>query len=478
MFIGRAQELGALCEGYESTRSELCVIYGRRRIGKSTLLERFVEDRPAFFYLAGKESKRLQLRRFVKELGDVIGDPLTGRIPVASWDEALTLLDRSIAPFCEQHRCSKAIIVFDEFQWMCNGATELLSDLQRFWDKRWKNSANVCLVLCGSSTSFMLGDVLSRKSPLFGRRTRSFRLGSFSAEEASKLLPGWGAFEVAETWFTVGGIPKYLEIMAEQPSLRKAVSREALSSSGFFFDEIRFVLSEQLKETEHYFLMLEHMARAPMRITDIEHATGIPSGQVTYYLERLILLGFASRHIPFEAKANSKTVRYRLDDYYLRFYFKFIHPNRGRVASATTPLAWRDIMGDAWDNWAGLSFERFVWDHAHVLASRSGHDLTAVGSFWQRETQRKQGVQVDLLVGCEGNITLLCECKWSRKPVGMEAIHELRKKMALFPNMNRHTLKPVLVAAGGVTRAVRSESDIQVVELTDFFNQSLTLYQS
>jgi AAA+ ATPase superfamily predicted ATPase len=469
MFIGRAQELSALHEGYASPRSELYVIYGRRRIGKSTLLERFVEDKTAFFYLAGKESKRLQLKRFVKELGDTIGDPLTGRVGVTAWDEALTLLDRNIAPFCEHNHCAKAIIVFDEFQWMCHGAPELLSDLQRFWDKRWKDSTNVCLVLCGSSTSFMLGDVLSRKSPLFGRRTRSFRLGAFSAEEASELLPGRGAFEVAETWFTVGGIPKYLEIMAAQPSLRKAVSREAFSPSGFFFDEIRFVLGEQLKETEHYFQLLEHMAKSPVRITELERMTGIASGQVTYYLERLLLLGFVSRHIPFGAKHTSKTVRYRLDDYYLRFYFKFIHPNRGRIESASAPLPWRDVVGDAWHNWAGLSFERFAWDHAHVVAARLGHDFTEVGSFWQRPTKRKQGVQVDLLIGCEDGVALLCECKWSRTPIGMPAVHELRKKIALFPNGNRHTLKPVLIASGGVTRPVRQESDVSVVELADFW---------
>jgi len=469
VFVGRQRELSVLREGYDSPRSELCVLYGRRRIGKSTLLERFVRDRPAFFYLAGRESKRLQLKRFVKELGDAVGDPLTGRIGVRSWDEALTLLNRAIAPFCAENGCRKAIVVLDEFQWMCTGSPELLSDLQRFWDKHWQNADNVYLILCGSSTSFMLGDVLSRRSPLFGRRTRSFRLGPFSIEEASQLLPDRGMFEAVETWFAVGGIPKYLEVMSEQSSMRKAVSRQAFSSSGFFFDEVRFVLGEQLRETEHYFRLLEYMAKSPMRISELERATGIASGQVTYYLERLVLLGFVSRHIPFEARPTSKTVRYRLDDYYLRFYFKFIHPNRRRIETAPAPLKWQDAIGEAWDSWAGLSFERFAWDHAHVVASRLGHNLTEVGSFWQGRTQRKPGVQVDLLIGCEDRVTLLCECKWSRKPVSLASVQELRRKLALFPNRRRHTLRAVLVAAGDVTRVVRRETDIEVVTLRDFW---------
>ena len=136
------------------------------------------------------------------------------------------------------------------------------------------------------------------------------------------------------------------------------------------------------------------------------------------------------------------------------------------------PLSWRDVVGDAWRNWAGLSFERFAWDHAHVVAARLGHDFTEVGSFWQRPTKRKQGVQVDLLIGCEDGVTLLCECKWSRTPIGMQAVHDLRKKIALFPNGNRHTLEPVLIASGGVTRPVRREHDVSVVELTDFWSRT------
>jgi AAA+ ATPase superfamily predicted ATPase len=181
MFIGRKTELHVLQEAWESPGAEFCVLYGRRRIGKSTLLEEFVRDKPAFFYLAGREAKSQQLRRFVRELGEAIGDPLTGRVRVSTWDEALTLVDRSIEVFCRRHACRKLVLILDEFQWMCNGAPELLSDLQRFWDKRWRHGGRVYLILCGSAISFMLGEVLSRKSPLFGRRTRSFELRPFSA---------------------------------------------------------------------------------------------------------------------------------------------------------------------------------------------------------------------------------------------------------------------------------------------------------
>jgi len=152
-------------------------------------IEQFVAERPCFFYLAGRETKRLQLNRFVKELGQSVDDPLTGRTRADTWDEALQLLDRSIPALAKRAPSGKVVVVFDEFQWMCQGANELLSDLQRYWDTLWRKKGNLLLILCGSSISFMVGDVLSRKSPLFGRRTQSLALAPFRLTEAAEFFP-------------------------------------------------------------------------------------------------------------------------------------------------------------------------------------------------------------------------------------------------------------------------------------------------
>lgn len=472
MFIGRENELNILNEAYASPNSEFCVIYGRRRIGKSTLLQHFVTDKSSFFYLAGRESKHLQLKRFVRELGETVGDPLTSKVSISNWDEALTLLDRSIGPFCQRHGSSKMVIIFDEFQWMCNGCPELLSDLQRFWDTRWKDARSVYLIVCGSAISFMLGEVLSQKSPLFGRRTRSFEMGPFYVREASSFLPGKGRFEVAEVYMAVGGVPKYLEVLNTREPFRKTMGKEAFSRSGFFFDEVRFILSEQLKETDRYFMILEHIACQPMGVIEIEKATGIASGQIMHYLERLQMLGFVSRHIPCGARSGSKKVRYRLDDYYLRLYFTFIHPNRERIATGSGGESFSDIISNRWDSYAGLSFEHFVRDHARAVVQMLGYEnsIRRTSSYWQRQTKRKHGVQIDLLIECDDMTTLICECKWSRKKTGIDVVEDLRKKVSLYPNVQGHTLRMVLVAAGGVTEAVKREADISVVTLNDFWS--------
>jgi hypothetical protein len=289
----------------------------------------------------------------------------------------------------------------------------------------------------------------------------------FSAAETQEFLVGRGPFEVVESYLAVGGVPKYLEVLKGHPSFRKAMSREAFTASGYFFEEVRFVLGEQLKETEHYFALLRHLARGAMGVTELERATGIPSGQMMFYLERLQLLGFVSRHIPFGARASSKTVRYRLDDYFLRFHFAFIDPNCERIKKSRAAIEFDRLTKDGWDRHAGLCFEQFVRDHSGLVAAALGHEFRTSGTFWQRPTKRKPGVQIDVLIGCTDGVTLVCECKWSRNPIGSDAVEGLRKRAAQFPNTRRDTLKLVLVAAGGATQDIRRQTDIAVLTLED-----------
>lgn len=468
VFVGREAELAMMDEGFGSPRAELCVVYGRRRVGKSTLLEHFVTGKPAFFFLAGRESKRLQLRRFVRELGDACGDPLTSRVAVGEWEEALTLLDRSLPAIRDRGKGRKTVVVFDEFQWMCAGCPELISDIQRFWDQRWKDRGDLCLVLCGSSISFMLGDILARKSPLFGRRTRSFKLEPFRLREATLFIPNRNPFEAAEAYLACGGIPKYLEIMGAGRSFRSTLARECFSPTAYFVDEVRFVLSEQLREPEHYFGLLEQLAVRAQGVRELEKATGIPCGQIMFYLERLQMLGFVARHVPMNAARNSKTVRYRLEDYYLRLYFTFIHPQRERIRRAPGGLSFEQAVGPGWDAYAGRAFEQLAREHADIIAERTGHGgVLAVGSYWQRGTLRKHGVQIDVVVQCQDRTTLVCECKWGRGKTGMDAVAALRRQAAAYPNTERNTVQCVLVAAGGVTDAVRREKDIAIITLDD-----------
>jgi AAA+ ATPase superfamily predicted ATPase len=324
------------------------------------------------------------------------------------------------------------------------------------------------LILCGSSVSFILGEVLSEKSPLFGRRTRSIHLQQFSLGETAHFFKGRNRFEIAEIYIACGGVPKYLEVMGTAPSFRAALKPLFFDPHGYFFEEVTFALSEQLKEKDRYFQLLRLMSQGIGEIAELERRTGIASGQVMYYLERLHLLGFVSRNTPIGSKNGGKRVVYTLTDYFLRFYFMFVFPFRSGIKRGETDAPLR-LFNTKWDSYAGCAFERLAFDHAHLIVSKLGHggSLLQAGAFWRKPTKRLAGVQIDLILVCEGNTTLVCECKWSRGKTGVAAAKELLEKVKIYPNPMNHTLKPVLVTAAGGTSEVASMKGISVVTLED-----------
>ena len=191
--------------------------------------------------------------------------------------------------------------------------------------------------------------------------------------------------------------------------------------------------------------------------------------EMMFSLERLQLLGFVSRHVPFGARASSKTVRYRLDDYFLRFYFAFIEPHLERIRRSREGLTFDQIARKDWERHAGLCFEQFIRDHAGLVAAAVGHELRKTGTYWQRPTKRKAGVQLDVLIGCADGVTLVCECEWSRHRIGMEAVQQLRERAALYPHARGDTVRLVLAAANGVTTDVQRAADVRIVTLDDLF---------
>lgn len=470
-FIGRQRDLLTLEEDYRSNRSEFTILYGRRRIGKSTLLEKFALNKPCFFFQAGKEKKRKQLQRFIAEFSQILGNPpLIAKLQLTEWSEALMVLDQNLDEVIKMGRGKKAVIIFDEFQWMCEGSPELLSDLQRYWDKKWKQSQNLFLILCGSSISFMVGEVLSKKSPLFGRRTRSVSLNPFELEEVHKFFPHRSHHEILETYASVGGVPKYLEVLQESTSLYQGLTKEAFSKNGYFFKETDFVLGEQLKETEHYYQVLAELSKQPLEIAQLQKITHIGSGQLAYYVERLQLLGFVDRLVPFGAHKTTKKVRYQLKDYFLRFYFTFIASRQRHLLREQGVRRFEEMVGREWDSFMGKGFELICYDHADVIAQALGFkEIQNIGTYWQKPTQRKKGVQIDLIIECDAHTLLLCECKWSRRPLGVETIHELKNRMHLFPNLKQQTLVPTLLSASGFTREAKKDRSTRQIDLKGLF---------
>lgn len=464
-FIGRKTEIQRLNADYHENQSKFIVLYGRRRVGKSLLVEKFCEGKRSFSFLAGKEKKALQIKRFLAGLAQFAGDPLISLVAPTTWDEALKIFSARQGP-------GKLIFVLDEFQWMCKNSPELVSDIQRWWDTSWRKDGKIFLILCGSSFSFMTSEVLSEKSPLFGRRTREILLEPFPANEASLFLPERSNTEKAEALMLLGGIPLYLDLIKKNVSLRKNMNSLAFARGGFFINETSFILSEQLKETGTYFRLLKILATGPKSPTELACEMRISAGQTLFYLHRLELLKFIQRYTPMTKEANSKSIRYKLVDEYLRFYFYYIEPNLTRIANNTSDYLFDRITGNSWDAYCGLSFELFC--EKNILAVLKKLDVLdtveRVGTYWQRKTLNKPGTQIDLVIECSDKTTFLIECKWSKNKVGLCVVDELVTKEKLYPNPKGNTLRKVIIASQGVTEQVANDKTVSVITLQDFFD--------
>ena len=333
-FIGRAAELGVLTRAFESARSEFIPIYGRRRVGKSELILRFMADKPGVYYLGQQSSAALQVREFLEEAARALHMPLLAELRAGGWRQALLTV---VEQWTTAHPGAKLVLALDEFQWMAASSPDLLSTLQQCWDRSWRGAGNVLLLLCGSYLGFMERDVLGKASPLFGRRTAQIHLQPFDYLDAARFHPRWSPADRARAYFLVGGLPQYLLCLDDARSIEINIRQHLLDEFAPLFHEPTFLLREELRELAPYHAILFATASGPGNVHAIASATGLSDRNLHYYLQQLVNLGYVRRRYPLEGRRrNPKQVRFGIDNPLLRFWFRFVfpqherHPRRGR----------------------------------------------------------------------------------------------------------------------------------------------------
>ena len=432
-FIGRSAELGLLNRALKSGRSELIPIYGRRRVGKSELILKFMAGNPGVYYLGKQSPAALQVRDFLEEAARALDMPLLGELRVNSWHRALLTL---VEQWTEAHPGSKLVLALDEFQWIAASSPELLSELQHGWDRAWKNAGNVMLLLCGSYIGFMEREVLGQSSPLFGRRTAQIHLQPFGYLEAAEFHPRWSAGDRARAYFLVGGVAQYLLCLSDSQSIDQNIRDYLLDEFAPLFHEPTFLLREELREVAPYHAILFAVAAGETTVRAIAAVTGLPDRNLHYYLQQLVGLGYLRRRYPLERRRpNPKQLRFGIDDPLLRFWFRFAFPNTSIIRSAGASRAFAERIAPSLDAWFGDCFERLCREALPLIyAQESVAASFEVGEYWSKEAQ------IDLVAMRDDNWTDLGECKWGtlRSPRGLEA--ELERKVALYPNRRGATL--------------------------------------
>ena len=435
-FVGRSAELDLLKRALQSARSEFIPIYGRRRVGKSELILKFMAGNPGVYYLGKQSPSTLQVRDFLDEAARALNMPLLGELRASGWRQALLTV---VEQWATAHPDSKLVLALDEFQWIAASSPGLLSQLQHCWDRVWKNAGNVALLLCGSYVGFMEREVLGQSSPLFGRRTAQIHLKPFGYLEAAAFHPRWSVSDRARAYFLVGGVPQYLLCLNDGQSVDSNIREYLLDEFAPLFHEPTFLLREELREVAPYHAILFAVASGETRVRAIAAVTGLPERNLHYYLQQLVELGYLRRRYPLDRRRpsgpNPKQLRFGIDDPLLRFWFRFVFPNTSLIRSAGARPAFAERIAASLDAWFGEGFERLCREALPLIYAQER--ITAsfeIGEYWSADTQ------IDLVAMRDDNWTDVGECQWGtvRSPRALEA--ELERKVALYPNSRGATL--------------------------------------
>lgn len=463
MFVGRKEELRELENLYKNKTSKLVVLYGRRRIGKSSLIEQFSVGKP-FLHFEGLEGEETstQIKSFTNDLLRQINDPILKSVHFRNWLEVFDYLSN----YFKKNNKHKIILFFDEFQWLAAGQGALISLLKKYWDQHWKKS-NVVLILCGSISSYMVKKVIKSKA-LYGRIDWEHKLGALSPKEAFEMIGKKRSKEELFRYLLVlGGIPRYLESIDLSKSFEQNMDQLFFKKDALFVNEYEKIFYSQFKEHRTYEKIIIFMCDGPKSLEEIAKHLKIPSGGgLKSYLENLVSADFIGVYSPYDKSEKTKLIRYKITDEYLRFYFKFIKPNLNAITSSRkTRNLFHTITGNSMEVWLGFAFENFCLKNAFDLAEKMGF-ANKIKNFGPAFSRSSSGFQIDLLYLRSDKTLTLCEIKYYNKEISTKIVKEVEMKASLLTIPKGFTLEKALISVFGPDQSLRD---------LEYFHHSITL---
>jgi len=401
-FVDRESELQFLTDRYRSPVPECLILYGRRRVGKTTLLARFLQAVPGFYFLASEEGTARNIQDFSHYAGEFLNDPDFERSRYPDWETVIKALvrHRNFSPPPEK----KVVIIIDEFPYLIARDRATPSLFQRVWDTVLSQEP-VMLILSGSSVSTMETEVLGYTSPLYGRRTGQWQLEPLSYPYLRRFLP-YDEEDLIMTWCVIGGIPAYLRLFRPDRTFWENVEEQILRKGAYLYSEAEILMQYEFREAGNYMAILRALAAGYTALAPLCQETGLDKGMVSKYLAVLSRMHLINDEVPVTAHAGYRRRHYRLTDPYLTFWFRFVYPRRAETEMGQS----REVLASIRERiapYCGQMFEQL----SHDLICRGilfGSSYSRLGRWWQKEAE------IDLvgLNEVSGDV-LFCECKWS-----------------------------------------------------------------
>lgn len=440
MFYGRNRELALLRDKNLHDKAELIVIYGRRRVGKTSLIETAFNKQTIWKFegIEGATAQE-QIRHFLFLLSKYSKDTSVSNKKITGWNEAFLLL-------YEKAKRKKPIIFFDEFQWMASMRKNTVSLFKWAYDNYLGKLKGTKVIICGSISSFIVKKVLKSKA-LYGRVDKEIHLKPLSIKETAQIIGKMHSKrELLETYFVFGGIPQYLIELKHNKSLVQNLINMAFSPEGYFFNEYQRLFISHFSKNINYEKIVRVLSiKGTLSINGISHNIGIKSGgTLSKLLEDLELAGFIDKFSPLDTKYNSKLVKLRISDEFLNFYFSFVEKYRKSIENETINAS-EILTSPRFDQWRGYAFERFCRKNSSLISKKLGFSgITYQAGTWFRDN-KENNAQIDLLFVRSDRVLTICEIKYINTISASPLINSFENKIRALKQYYSYSFQKVLI---------------------------------
>jgi hypothetical protein len=470
-FTGREYELKKLSKINEENEASIIIMYGRRRIGKTELLEQAFRKRKILKF-EGLEglSQNEQMKHVMWQLSEYCENPVYSKVKISQWTEFFKILTDIV-------KQGIWTLYFEEIQWLADYKDRFISEFKYFWDNYFRHNQKLIVIFCGSSPSFMINQVLHSKA-LYNRSSHEILLNEFSLSETRQFLKNRSEREVMDAYLTVGGVPEYLKWINKESSVFLGLCKNSFTSGSFFSHEYNRIFTSSMAKNKNYQKIVEFLGNRSFsnRNQILKHLKLKSGGTLSTLLSDLELCGLIQKYTPFNLSKNSLLARYCISDSYLQFYFKFIKPIELMIEDGVYNInPTQAIKTDSHYKWAGYSFERMARKNHQLFAGILGFESVnyRYGAFFSKATNSKEpGFQIDLIYDRDDKIYTICEIKYLQSKVTTKIIDEFETKLNFFPNKQKKTIHKVLITANGADKALTNIGYFdKIISLKDIFGK-------
>ena len=464
-FIGRSQELSALNSLYNKKGFQMAVVYGRRRVGKSTLIKEFIKGKKSVFWSAIRTSASRNLNLFTRQAMSVLS-PETEGFHAENTQELFDFLGKC----CHDERI---VIVIDEFPYWADEDRSLTPVMQSAIDSGWRDG-NMFLILCGSSVSFMEKEVLSEKSPLYGRRTAQLEIKPFKYWDAALFTPKYSAAEKSICYGITGGIPYYLSMIDDERSLDDNIRELFFTNHGYLYGEPSYLLAEEFTDVATYSAIIDAIAGGSNRPHLIADKTQMDASAVSHSLRVLMATGIVKKERAITDEKNKKKIQYVLRDNMFKFWYMFVPNAIPLIEMGNVNVYYDRIVKPKINEYMGDVFEEMCRDYTLTAgaAGKLNCFVTETGKWWGTNQNTRKETDIDVVgLSRAENKAVIGECKYRNEPLDKDVLDALMERDGLIDRKYK-IVEYLLFSKSGFSKWITEhQSDtITPVSLDDMYS--------